>query len=132
MCSQLPQNLCSHIILPFIPMETKGEVGFQGIHALFLQLVGTQLIYETDTAPFLPHIEQDATPLLFNLRHRRSQLLSAIAAQRTERITRQTFRMHPTQDIPAITDFTFYQCDVMLSVQAAHKTVCAEVAVFCR
>ena len=110
-------------------MEPQGKIGFQRIHALLLKLIGTQLVDQTDAPAFLPHIKQDAPAFFFDLCHGGGQLLAAIATQRTKCISCQAFRVDAAQNILSIANVTFYQCNVMLSVQAAHKTISSEGAI---
>lgn len=73
-CTKLTQNLRADVIFPLIPAEAQREIGLQRVHPTVLQLVGAQLVDQTDAAPFLPEIEQDAPSLPFNLRHGRGKL----------------------------------------------------------
>ena len=110
-------------------MEPQSEIGFQRIHALLLKFIGTQFVDQTDAPAFLPHIEQDTPAFFFDLCHGGGQLLAAIAAQGAERIACQAFRVDAAQNILSIANVALYQCNVMFSVQAAHKTISSEGAI---
>ena len=110
-------------------MEPQSEIGFQRIHALLLKFIGTQFVDQTDAPAFLPHIEQDTPAFFFDLCHGSGQLLAAVTTQRAKCISCQAFRVDAAQNILSIANVTFYQCNVMLSVQAAHKTISSEGAI---
>ena len=114
--SKIPQDLCTDVIFPLIPGKTKCQISLQGIHALFLQFIGLQLVDQTDAASFLPHVKENTTSFFFNLGHGCRKLLATVTAQGTKRIAGQTFRMNPAKDIFPISNLTFYQCDMMFAI----------------
>ena len=86
--AQVTQNLRAGKVLSFVALKAERKVCFERIEPLLLQLIGTQLIDETDAAAFLAHIEQDAPAFLLNLRHCGGELLTAVAAQRPKAVAR--------------------------------------------
>ena len=46
--AEIAQYLSADIILPHITGKSQSKIGFKGIHSLILQLVGIQLVYQTD------------------------------------------------------------------------------------
>ena len=78
----------------------------------------------------LPHIEQDAPALVFDLGHGGGQLLSAVTAERAEGVSGQTLGMDPAENVLPVADVALHQRDMVLAVQTAHKAVGFEIAVF--
>jgi hypothetical protein len=62
-----------------------------------LQLIGAQLVDQTDAAPFLRQIEQDTGSSLADLGDGAAQLVAAVAAQRAQQIAGETFGMQAGQ-----------------------------------
>jgi hypothetical protein len=91
--SEIGQNLGTHAVVAEIGSEAEFFVGFDGIEALFLELVGVDLRGQADAASFLAEIEQDAS-FVGNVFERGGELAAAIAALRVEHIARQAFGMH--------------------------------------
>src|SRR5660398_220452 len=87
---QIRYDLRTDSILPEVGRESQLLVSFHGVSPPILQLIRAKLVQQTDTPPFLCHIQQYAFPLLLNHDHGRSQLLSAITPSRTEDITSKT------------------------------------------
>ncbi len=113
-------------------MKSQSNISFQRIHSLLLKLISLQFVYKAYASALLTHIKEYAPALLLNLRKRCSQLLSAVASERSESVTCQTLGMNTTQNILTITYITFNQRNMMLAVNKADKSVCLEISVFCR
>ncbi len=62
------------------------EVGFDGVEALVLQLVGTELCHEADAAAFLLFIQDEAGAVGDDCVEREVKLLAAVTAERVENI----------------------------------------------
>ncbi len=60
------------------------EVGFDGVEALILELVGLQFGHEADAAAFLVFVEQNASAFVRDSGEREFELLAAVAAERVE------------------------------------------------
>src|SRR5699024_1288902 len=120
---QIPQNLRSDVVFPLIRGKAQSHIGLQGVHTLFLELIGAELVDQSDAPAFLTHIEKNSSSLGINLFHGSGQLLSAVAAQRTKYISGEAFGMDAAENILSVTDFSFYQSDMMLTVQPVHISV---------
>ena len=55
---KVDQNLGSGPIFPKIHRETEFLVGFNGVQALFLEFVGPDFGSQSNSAPFLAHVDQ--------------------------------------------------------------------------
>ena len=60
------------------------EVGFDGVEALVLELVGAELGHEADAAAFLLLVEQDAGAFVGDVAEGEVELVVAVAAERVE------------------------------------------------
>ena len=70
------------------------QIGFNSIHAFFLQFISTQFIDQSNAAAFLVHVEDQPFTFGFYHLHGFMQLLAAIAAKAAENITCKTTGMH--------------------------------------
>ena len=57
---EVPQDLSRQQIAPQIGIEPEALIGLYGVGALVLQLVGAQLVHQTDSAAFLQFINYSA------------------------------------------------------------------------
>lgn len=67
-----------------VGLEAKLEVGFDGVEALVLQLVGAELGHEADATALLLLVEQDSGALFGDTRECEVELVVAVAAERVE------------------------------------------------
>ena len=56
--------------------------------------------------------------------------MSAVAAERAEGVSGQTLGMNPAENVLPVTDVALHQCDMVLTIQTAHKAVGFEISVF--
>jgi hypothetical protein len=70
-----------------VVLEAEFEVGFDGVAALVLELVGAELGHEADAAAFLLFIEEDAGALGGDHGEGEVELVVAVAAQRVEDVS---------------------------------------------
>src|SRR5690606_8857147 len=124
--AQVFQHRQADRVVTHVRGETQALVGFDGIGALVLQLVGANLVQQTDTATFLAQIEQRTTPLVGNGLQRGFQLEAAITTQAEQRIAGQALRMQATQHGPAIGDIAHRQYDMLLAGVLVEKTMHGE------
>src|SRR5579859_2799322 len=94
---QVTQDLRPDAIIALVHRETQMDISFHRIHPLLLQLVGPQLVQQTDAPAFLVHIKNDPLPLFLHQPHGLMELLATVAAERTQDISRETGRVHPYQ-----------------------------------
>ena len=89
-------NLGADAVLAGIDGEAELDVGLHGVAALVLQVVGAELLAEPD-APALVAAQVDHRADSFRGDRRQGllQLSAAIAAQRTEDVSRQALGVHP-------------------------------------
>jgi hypothetical protein len=74
------------------------------IRALFLQRISTDFIHQTNAAPFLTQIEQDATPFFGDALEGALQLCTAVTALAEEGIACKALGVQPGQHWLAIAD----------------------------
>src|SRR5699024_9232498 len=128
-CSQIPKDLGSDIILPFISLKAKGKVCLQGIHPLFLKLICPELIDQSDPSSFLAHIEKNPSSLLFDLPHSCMKLLAAVAAERTESIACKALGMNPAEKVFSFSHLSFHKSHMVFSIQLVNITVSSKMPV---
>ena len=101
------------------------HVGLNGVESFLLQLIGGNLVHQSNAASFLLHVDQHAAPLLLNHLHGLVQLFAAVAAQRTEDVAGGARRVHTHHDGLAFAPFALAQCEMLQTV--AHLTEGYEV-----
>ena len=84
-------------VITQVGVESQILVGFHRVHTLILKLVGANLVLESDAAALLPHIDKNTLSFFTDHLQRVLQLPAAIATERPEYITGQTFRMNTDQ-----------------------------------
>ena len=65
--SQIVKDLGTHTIVPQIGAEAEAFVGFHCIEAFLLELVGPDLVCETNAPAFLAHVYEDTLTGFFDL-----------------------------------------------------------------
>src|SRR5262249_28025475 len=95
---QLAQHLGCRQIDALIGVESQLLVGVEGVGSLILQTISPQLVNQTDTAPLLRQIDQQAVALARDLRDGAAELVPAIAAQAAQEIAGKAFGMQAGQD----------------------------------
>lgn len=79
----------AEVVAAHVGSETKALVSFYGVGALVLQMVGANFVEQTDTAPFLAQVEQNAATLFGDALEGFLQLIAAVAAHGKQRIAGQ-------------------------------------------
>src|SRR6056297_3071156 len=103
--SEIGEDLRAHAIVAEIGREAELEVRLDRVEPLLvLELVGLDLVRQPDPSPLLPHVEQDAGPGLRNRPKRGVELLAAITAQRSERVSGQALAVDAHQRGPVGAD----------------------------
>jgi hypothetical protein len=95
--AEVEQDLGSHAVVPQVRLKAKTMLGLDGIAPFVLQAIGLQLVQEADTAPFLAHVQEDATPARSDGRERGFQLVAAVTAERVEQVARHALRVDTDQ-----------------------------------
>ena len=80
-----------------IRFEPETLVGFDGIEPGVLQFVGLEFGHETDAASLLLFVDEDSGAVVGDHRERHLELLSAVAAQRSEDVAGETLRMNANE-----------------------------------
>ena len=88
--SQLAQHLCTASIVALIWLEAEMCVGIHCVIALFLQLVCSNLVHQTDASTFLLHVYDYTLSFFFYHFHCSVQLLSAVAAHASQDVACST------------------------------------------
>src|SRR5260370_15463305 len=68
-----------------------------GVESGVLKSIGLKFRHQSDTTTFLMLVNQHAASFSGNGSHRQFQLVSAVAAKRSEHITRETLGVNPKQ-----------------------------------
>src|SRR5437867_8434587 len=82
--AKIEENLRPEAVIAQISRKPELRVCFHGIESFLLQFVSVNFCRETDAASFLPHVNKNSVAFLRNLPQRGVQLISAIAAARSE------------------------------------------------
>jgi hypothetical protein len=84
---ELLEDLGGEIEVAIVVAEAEFEVGFDGVAALVLELIGAELGHEADTAALLVLVEQDAGALFGDGAEGEVELVVAVAAERVEDVS---------------------------------------------
>lgn len=106
---EIAQDLRSDAVVALVSFETEFEIGFHGVAAEFLQMIGAQLVHQTDTTALLAHVEDQAFALFVHHLHGAVQLLAAVAFGRAEDVARGTGRVNPHHDRLAVRPFALLE-----------------------
>ena len=79
--------------IAFVAAEAEMVVCLHRVEAGVLQHVGAQFVHQPDAAPLLRQIEQHAGTLVCHAADRAAELVAAVAAQGTEEIAGEAFRV---------------------------------------
>ena len=61
--------------------KTQAPVGLHRVHAMVLQLIGLQLVHQSDSAPFLVLVNEQAATLGCDVLEGQFELVPAVATQ---------------------------------------------------
>ena len=106
-------------VVALVVVEAQHRVGIDSVEAGILQLIGTELVDETETTAFLLQVENDAAARLLELGQRQAQLVAAVAASRAEHVPGQARRMQPHRHRPR---------QVRIAHDDRHRSAVASVA----
>ena len=84
MDAEQSEDLCAHAIVSFVRVVAEMDVGIDGVVALLLEFIGSNLCHQPDASSLLVEIEDDALSLFVNHLHRFVELVAAVAAGRAE------------------------------------------------
>src|SRR5579883_1480105 len=91
------QHCSGEAVTALILSEAQQFVGVVSVKSLVLQAVGSKLVRNAVSAPFLVEIEQNAAAIFAHSLHRAAQLLAAIAAKTAEKVAGEAGRMNTRQ-----------------------------------
>ena len=91
--AKVPQYLDRSVVPPFVGAEAERAVRVYRIQPFLLQQVRSKLVAQTDAAPLLSEIEQDAPAALREDAQAAAQLFTAIAAEAAKEIPGQARRV---------------------------------------
>src|SRR5260221_415899 len=124
---ELDQDLRADAVVALVGLEAERLVGLDRVLALVLELIGHQLVDETDAAPLLSQVQQDAPAGLADHLERLVQLVAAVAARGREDVAGQALRVHAHESgLVPDAQVAHHEGDVMLAVDAALEGVDAE------
>src|SRR2546430_17428485 len=86
--TEIEKNLRANAVVAQVGLEAESLVRFHRIDSLVLELVRLELVEETDSAPFLVKVDDDAFAFLGDHFHRRVELPPAVAAQGMEDVAK--------------------------------------------
>ena len=93
--------------------KSEAAVGVDRVVAVLLEHVGAELVREPDPASLVVcRIDEDTASFSCNLARCLPELGAAVAAERSKRITGQTFGVEPSQDGPAVADLPAHEREV--------------------
>jgi hypothetical protein len=98
-------------------------IGFDSIRALFLQRISTDFIHQTNAAPFLTEIEQDAATFFGDALKGAFQLGTAVTALTEQGVTRQALGVQPRQYGLAITNIAQNHSEMFFASSGFKKCV---------
>ena len=97
--AKIGEDLGAHAVVAQIGSEAEPVIRFDRVEAfLVLELVGLDLVLEADPATFLAHVEDDPRALFRDHPHSGIELLAAVAAERSEGVSRQALAVDADQD----------------------------------
>jgi hypothetical protein len=136
--SQMPQDGAWQMVTSQVALEAKLLVGLDGIGAVILELIGTDLVHESDAPAFLQFIDDQAAPFAGYFFQSDLELSAAIAAQAVKDVAGEALGMNShKRSWPLMPDVSHDECDRFFKtgaaighVEAALEAVDAERPVF--
>ena len=110
--------------------KAKGYVGFYGVHTLILQVVGAELVDESDATAFLTKVEEHSPALLLYATQSLGKLFATVAAQGTEGIAGEALGVNTTENWLGGGDIALDESDMVLARHLINISVGTERAVF--
>src|SRR5678816_1383229 len=92
--SKVPQHFDTEGVVSKIGFESQVVIGLHGIHASVLELIGSQLVDQSDSAAFLKLINQYSLPFPGDGFKGEFKLFAAIATAGFENVSSQALRMN--------------------------------------
>jgi len=109
------------------------QVGVNGVVSLFLQLVGPDLVPETDAATLVAaQIHHDPLPFGGNLLERTVELHAAVAPERSEHVAGEALAVHAHEHVGLAGDLTAHEREMLGVVEQRLEHMGGEIAVLRR
>jgi hypothetical protein len=103
-------------LVGFVPYH---QIGIDGVIAHILEVIGPQLVEDTDPASLLAQVDQNPSTFFGDHMHGLMQLRPTVATQRAQDIAGETFGVHTHQHILASGDIADEQDEMFLIIQVA-------------
>jgi hypothetical protein len=104
------------LVVALVVAKSERPVRFHGIQSAVLQRVRAYLVAQADATAFLTQVEEKPARHAAQLAERELELVAAVAAQRSERVSREAFRMEPRRHVARAHDVAMDQRDVLLPI----------------
>ena len=115
--TEIEEDLRAKAVIAQVAWVTKLRVCLNCIESFLLQLVRMNFCCQSNTASFLPHVNQDTSAFFLDLPKRSVQLISTVASPRAENIAGKTLAMHAHQRWLVLVDLAFHEREMMLAVE---------------
>src|SRR5688572_15412285 len=96
--AEVEKDLRAYTIVTQVRLEAEALVGFDRIRAAVLELVGLELVEQSDPAAFLVEVHDNAATIGLDHPHCGIELPAAVAPQRVEHVAGETLRVHADED----------------------------------
>ena len=116
-------------VFPLVRLVSQHDIGVHRIVSFVLQVVGFDLLGQADAAPLLAHVDNHAPAGFRDPAERQVKLFAAVAAQGSEHIPGEAFRMHPGEHFPPVREVPHDKGQVGLVVAGVDEVAELEFAV---
>lgn len=128
--AEVVEDLGADAVVAGVHGEAEVEVGLEGVHALFLELVGFEFVEQADAAAFLLHVDDDAFALFFDDLEGGGELVAAVAAEGAEEVAGEAGGVDADEDGFVFFPGAFEDGEVGFGAGGVGVGADAEVAVF--
>ena len=90
---EMTEHLSTATIITFIRPEAKVYIGIYRVQSLFLQLIGSNLVHQTDAPTLLLHINDDSLAFFLDHPHRLMELFTTVTTHAAQDIASGTGRV---------------------------------------
>jgi len=125
---QRAQHLGRAAVVARVLGKAEEPVGLERVEAVFLERVGPELVGEPDASALLSEVEQDARVVPGQGLERGRELVAAVAAERSQHVTREALRVKPRGDRLLAGDLSMHQGHMLLPGRVGRERDGTEVA----
>ena len=116
------KHLDADAVVAAVHLMAERHIGLDRVHALILQVVGLDLLDQSDAAAFLGQIDQHAGPFLTDHLHGQLELVAAVTTQRRQQVAGEAGRMQPHQRLRPVGRVAQHDGDRLLHLHTSrHK-----------